>query len=269
MLKNLEVDKNKVPAPNREEMINMLCAAWKETNVDFTAVFKKLFGTNKFDGSEDFLVFDKLFSLIGDDMLEFRRQLLNSEVPIDLQAVIKKLIPTKDIRCNNIDQSELLDYMEGEAIFDNLESEDQSENDDRFSSNSENDEGENEADSAAIDQAMSTTTPVLVSTEPSVIKSLRNICNDPDVNKDAKFLDDLQKIFKENEASLMFKPHLNKMKAAFNEGRHSLKKRILTQINPSQGNDREKQWKDNINENILIDIAQEDESNIFDLLQNL
>ena len=56
------------------------------------------------------------------------------------------------------------------------------------------------------------------------------------------------------------------MKAAFNEGRRSLKKRILTQINPSQGNDSR---KDNINENILIDITQEDESNIFDLLQNL
>ena len=187
-----EVDKNKVPAPNREEMINMLLAVWKETDVDFTAVFKKLFVTNKFDDSEDFLVSDKLFSLIGDDMLEFRRQLLNSEVPINLQAVIKKLIPPKGIRRNNIDGSEVLDYMEGEAIFDNLESEDQSENHDRFSSDSENDEGENEADSAAIDQAMSTTTPVLVSTEPSVIKSLQNICNDPDVNKDAKFLDDLQ-----------------------------------------------------------------------------
>ena len=60
--------------------------------------------------------------------------------------------------------------MEGEAIFDNLESEDQSENNNRFSSDSENDKGENEADSAAINQAMSTTAPVLVSTEPSVIK---------------------------------------------------------------------------------------------------
>ena len=112
------------------------------------------------------------------------------------------------------------------------ESEDQTENNDRFSSDTENDEGENEADSAAIDQVMSTTTPVLVSTEPSVIKSLQNICNDPDVNKDAKFLDDLQKVFKENETSLLFKPHLNKMTAAFNEGRRSLKKRILTQIFP-------------------------------------
>ena len=63
----------------------------------------------------------------------------------------------------------------------------------------------------------------------------------------------------------MFKAHLNKMKAAFNEGRGSLKKRSLTQINPSQGNDNR---KGNINENIFIDTAQEDESNIFDLLQN-
>ena len=127
MLKKLKVDKNKVLAPSREEMINMLLAAWKETDVDFTAVFKKLFVTNKFDGSEDFLVSDKLFSFIGDDMLEFRRQLLNSEVPINLQAVIKKLIPPKGIQRNKIDGSELLDFMEGEVIFNNLESKDQSE----------------------------------------------------------------------------------------------------------------------------------------------
>ena len=113
---------------------------------------------------------------------------------------------------------------------------------------------------------MSTATAVLVSNEPSVIKSLQNICNYPDVNKDTKFLDDLQKVFKKNETSLMFKPHLNKMKTAFYEGRRCLKKRILTQINPSQGNDNR---KNNTNKNILIDIAQENESNIFDLLQNL
>ena len=51
-------------------MIEMFLAAWKETDVDFIAVFKKLFVTNAFDGSEDFLVSDKLFSLIGDEILE-------------------------------------------------------------------------------------------------------------------------------------------------------------------------------------------------------
>ena len=101
MLKKLEVDKNKVPLRNREQMIEMLLAAWKKTDVDFTAVFKKLFVTNAFDGSEDFMS-DKLFSLIGDEMLEYRRELLNSEVPAKLQAVIKKLIPPKGIRHANM-----------------------------------------------------------------------------------------------------------------------------------------------------------------------
>ena len=84
MIKKLEVDKNQVPSSSREQMIEMLLAAWKETDVDFTAVFKKLFVTNAFDGSADFLVSDKLFSLIGDETPEYRRELLNFEVPANL-----------------------------------------------------------------------------------------------------------------------------------------------------------------------------------------
>ena len=41
--------------------------------------------------------------------------------------------------------------------------------------------------------------------------------NDPEVNKDAELLDNLQNIFKDNEASLMLKPHLSKVKSAFYE----------------------------------------------------
>ena len=89
-------------------MIEMFLAAWKETDVDFIAVFKKVFVTNAFDGSEDFLVSDKLFFLIGDEILQYRRELLNSEVPANLQAVIK-LIPPKGIRRANIEGSKLLD----------------------------------------------------------------------------------------------------------------------------------------------------------------
>ena len=136
-LKKLEVDKNKVPAPSREEMINLLLAAWRETDVDFAAVFKKLVVSNNLDGSEDFLVSDKLYSLIGDDMLEFRRQLLSSRLPINLQAVIKTLIPPKGIRRNNIEGMELLDYMEGDAIFEDPASEAESENNEQFSSDDE------------------------------------------------------------------------------------------------------------------------------------
>ena len=66
----------------------------------------------------------------------------------------------------------------------------------------------------------------------------------------------------------MFRPHINKVKSAFYETRRSVKNRILTETNVN------KQWynETNANENetsALINIAQEDDNNIFDLLQNL
>ena len=73
MLKKLEIEKSKVASPSREQMIEMLFGAWKETDKDFNAIIKELFVTNAFDGPEDFLVSDKLFSWIGDGMLEYRR----------------------------------------------------------------------------------------------------------------------------------------------------------------------------------------------------
>ena len=250
MLKKLDVDK--VPSPSPEQMIEILLAAWKETDVDFTAAFV----TNAFDGSEDFLMSNKLFPLIGDEMLEYRRELLNSEVPANLQVVIKKLIPPKDFRRANFEGRELLDYMEGEAIFDDLEATQQSDNKDLFSSDEENDQ-----ENVALEQdneVSTTNTPA--PPKPCVISSFQNICSDPAMSRGAKFSDDLQKVFEDNDTSLMFKPHLNKMKSAFYEARRSVKKRILTKNNVN----KQRKDKENANEpentNALVNIAQDDDS---------
>ena len=90
LLKKLEIDK-KVPSPSREEIIEVLLGAWKATSVDFNAVFNRLFVINAFDGSESALVLHKLFSLIRDDTLEYRRQLSNFDFPANLQTVAKKV----------------------------------------------------------------------------------------------------------------------------------------------------------------------------------
>ena len=49
MLKMLEKDKNKVPSPNREDMVKMLLSTWKDVPNNFAQVFKKLFVTNALD----------------------------------------------------------------------------------------------------------------------------------------------------------------------------------------------------------------------------
>ena len=59
------------------------------------------------------------------------------------------------------------------------------------------------------------------------IASLVDICNnDESINKDARLLDAIQKAFDENESSVLFKPHVKRMKTAFIEARRSVKKRI-------------------------------------------
>ena len=66
----------------------------------FSQVLKKLFVTKKLDDSEDYLVSDKCFSIIGSEMKDFRDTLIKSDVPNNLQGVVKHYILPKGIKTN-------------------------------------------------------------------------------------------------------------------------------------------------------------------------
>ena len=55
---------------------------------DFSQVFKKPFVNNKLDGSEDYLVSDKLISKTGSKMNDFRDTLIKLDVCNNLQGVV-------------------------------------------------------------------------------------------------------------------------------------------------------------------------------------
>ena len=61
----------------------MLMSSWDAITTDLSQVLKKLFVNNKL---EDYLVSDKLFSIIGSEMKDFRDTLINSDVPNKLQG---------------------------------------------------------------------------------------------------------------------------------------------------------------------------------------
>ena len=109
-MEKLQADKKKVPSPTRDEKINMAVEASRKVDVSFTEVFKKLFVTKKLDGSEDYLVSDKLFALTGNEMKEFRKKLMESPPPDKIQKVIKSITPPKGIRRKNLEGTELLDF---------------------------------------------------------------------------------------------------------------------------------------------------------------
>ena len=56
MLEKLKKEPNKIPKPERNEMIEMIVSSLASLNVDFQRAFKSLFVTNALDGSEDYLV---------------------------------------------------------------------------------------------------------------------------------------------------------------------------------------------------------------------
>ena len=57
------------------DIINMIATAWNKLNGDLIRAFKTLFLINSFDGSKDYLVSDRLFKLIGDSTVSFRKNL--------------------------------------------------------------------------------------------------------------------------------------------------------------------------------------------------
>ena len=129
MLVLLRDEQGKVPSPTRENMVEMLLNAWGLLNIDYESVFKSLFITSALDGSEDFLVSDRLMTLVGNSMCEYRENLLKSKVPASIQEVIRNLIPPKGVKGKNVEGSELLDYVDDPFDFDKLDEEEQDEDD--------------------------------------------------------------------------------------------------------------------------------------------
>ena len=186
--------------------------------MNFAEVFKQLFITNKLDGSED-LVRDTLFDLIGSDMVEFREKSMEPRTPDTIRAVIKNIILPKGMRGKNIEGTDLLDFAVIEPA--EFEKDSEEENDSKV-----DDDEPSEANPQQVPAADDIPMEDSASTNESRIASLVDICSDENINRNARLLDAIQKTFNDNESSVLFKLHTNKMKAAFIEARRSVKKRI-------------------------------------------
>ena len=114
MLKQLEEDPGKIPRPSKDDMMSILNSAWTETlnEVDVVDRFKCLWLTNDLNGSEDYLVSQRIKD---DSLLEFCTNLLKQEPPKTLKALIRTITPPKGVKRKQIEGEELYDC-EGEEL---------------------------------------------------------------------------------------------------------------------------------------------------------
>ena len=81
MLQKLENDKTKVPSPSKDKIMSLACNAMEKVSFDKEKAFKSLFLTNSLNGSEDFMVSDRIFSLIGQNIKKIWEKLMNEPCP--------------------------------------------------------------------------------------------------------------------------------------------------------------------------------------------
>ena len=207
MLRKLKEDRSKIPTPSKDEIMTMLVTALQNVTIDSKTAFKELFVTNDLNGSEDHMVSDKLFSLIGREIQKFRNELMLEDPPKNLQELIKKITPPKGVKRKNVQGSELFDC-EGDEIeqsnFEALEIEDVAE------------ESSNVNEAVTEDDA-----------GPKITSfSLTKATNDAKINMDATFADQLQSLIENHETSNLFIPYVSELKATHQKARRQLKRRI-------------------------------------------
>ena len=212
MLEMLNEHPNKIPSPTRDDIMPMLVEAWQSINVDPVNGLKENFLLNAFDGSEDHLVSDKLYAMVGPEMVTFRKQLLLSAPPRNIEALMKTITLPKGVKITAAPGSmpppdegvELYDC-EGDELEDGeLLHHEEPDVDDR------------------IEQACSTPTHA-----ESTSVSLSNISNDEEINADSSFLDGVKTLFDQHtNTSTQFITFMCQFRATYSRARSSIKRRL-------------------------------------------
>ena len=209
-------------------MISMLNRAWKSLEIDTTKALKNNFILNSFDGSEDHLVSDKLFGLVGAEMLEFREALLKSQLPSSLQELINSITPPKGVKTKQItvgavppdEGTELLDC-DGDEIEHEADVLPEPEIDEDGVDNTE----EVASNQAATSDSVSVSTQMSSEME-APLSSLVGL--DESLKADCLFLEDLKAVMQRHSTSVLFMPYMCQFRSTHAKARASLKKRIQT-----------------------------------------
>ena len=97
MLENLQNDPQEVPAPVLNETMRLLVNSKKDVKIDVKSAFLSVWVTNAPDGSEDYLVSDKIFGPVGESMTNFQTAMIANPSPETNKELINSMIPPKGI----------------------------------------------------------------------------------------------------------------------------------------------------------------------------
>ena len=109
----LKANPKKIPRPSRVDMMRMLSESFE---IDVVTHFKSLWVTNALDGSEDYLVSERIIMLVGEKLKVFCKKLNKAESPKNLKDLLKLITPPKGVKRKAEKTAVPVD--EGKELFD-------------------------------------------------------------------------------------------------------------------------------------------------------
>ena len=106
MIEQLRNDPKTIPKPSRDEMMRLLYESHVSLEKDYAKEFKSLWVTNALDGSEDYLVSQRVYKLMGTRMIDFLNQLMKTARPKNLKQLLKMITPPKGVKRKDAERSE-------------------------------------------------------------------------------------------------------------------------------------------------------------------
>ena len=97
MMEQLEARPDRVPSPSRDHVMAMLQDSLSALNFDVLRALKENFIANALDGSEDLLVRDKIFSMIGADITKFRQQLMEAPIRRQMKQMLASRVKPENL----------------------------------------------------------------------------------------------------------------------------------------------------------------------------
>ena len=98
--------------------MRMLKKSFGSLEIDVSSRFKALWVTNALDGSEDYLVSERIIALVGNKMKTFLNDLMKKKSAKSLKDLMKLMTPPKGIRRKNLNNDMMVPPDEGDELFD-------------------------------------------------------------------------------------------------------------------------------------------------------
>ena len=203
-------------------MIRMLYESNVSLEKDYAKEFKSLWVTNVSDGSENYLVSERVYKLVGTRMNDFRNQLMKTASPKNLKQLLKIITPPKGGMRKDAEGSaaEIFDC-EGEEIQTATFEEDRSAPD-------EEDETPQATSQAAANDENATTEDSSPSKSAQSIPKLALLCPEDkkELLSDANFIDKMGQLLLTSTTSTRISPSIRGIQRHYIQARRKMKEQI-------------------------------------------